>query len=231
MPPEPSSPAPLPPDIPALSGVPEDAERTSLAIVPRLACCVALNMLGIIAMHHTGMPLFLDMVGVALAAIAFGPWWGVAVALATHGAALVFYPPTSLLFTGVSVTGALVWGYGWRVLHAANSPVRQILLHIACGIACSAVATPVLVIHFEGFAGHSVGLLGGALFSADGQSWITYAGRNLTASIPDKLLSGLIATALVPVVLAGSRSLSPPEARATELPRAIGDQMRANMRQ
>lgn len=171
------------------------------ALLVRLLLCVGINMLGILAMRITGLPLYLDTVGIGIAAIALGPWWGVAVALATHAAALSVYPLSSLLFTGVSLVSALVWGFGWRALRAADAPARQVVLHLAVGVLCSVAATPVLWLHFHGFAGHPAARLDGALVRTGQPEWFSILLRNLTASLPDKLLSGLIAVAVAPVLM------------------------------
>src|SRR5690554_7436917 len=58
------------------------------------------------------LPLYLDMVGTALAAFAFGPWAGAAVGVATNLTGNLMHGDFSGWgFAFVQIAGAVVWGY------------------------------------------------------------------------------------------------------------------------
>lgn len=58
------------------------------------------------------MPLYLDMIGTAFAAFAFGPWVGAAVGIGTNTVGNLMHGDfTGWWFSLVHITGALIWGY------------------------------------------------------------------------------------------------------------------------
>lgn len=183
--------------LPTASPAPARLPRILLVILG----CVALDVLGILVARVTGLPLYLDMVGVGAAAMVLGPWWGVAAAVGTHVAALAINPVSSLLMLPVSITGALVWGYGVRWFRTRASVRRQAGLHLLVGVACSLVATPILAMYFHGFAGLPTGLLHNVLVQPWQPVLISTFIANLSTSVPDKLISGLLIGALTPTML------------------------------
>src|SRR5690606_28147164 len=72
--------------------------------------CVAVNLLGREFVDLLNLPVYLDMVGTALAAIVLGPWRGAAVGATTNLAGLFISGIASAPFAVVNVVGALVWG-------------------------------------------------------------------------------------------------------------------------
>lgn len=161
--------------------------------------CFALNNLGGQFVADLGVPLYLDMVGTAIAAIALGPWHGVAAGLANNvlGSFLEGNMP-SLWFALVNVVGALIWGYGVRAWRLGRNPVRFFLLNIVVAFACSIVAVPVLVLVFGGSTGHTGQDAIAPTFVALGAGlWGAVFSTNILISILDKLISGYVALVVV----------------------------------
>lgn len=157
--------------------------------------CFALNNLGGQFVADLGVPLYLDMVGTAIAAVALGPWHGVAAGLANNvlGSLLEGSMP-SLWFALVNVVGALIWGYGVRVWRLGRDPLRFFLLNIVVAFACSIVAVPVLVLVFGGSTGHTGQDAIVPTFVALGAGlWGAVFSTNILISILDKLISGYVA--------------------------------------
>lgn len=149
------------------------------------------------------LPVYFDMIGTAIAAIALGPWYGVLVAIINHVAyALILWEWIGLPFVLVNITGALVWGYGVRSWRMGATPLRYFLLSLIAAISCTIVATPIIMIVFGGFSinvgaqdlAANLEALGqgifGAVFSA-----------NILTSMVDKLISAFVALAVLPLVI------------------------------
>lgn len=103
---------------------------------------------------------------------------------------------------GIAVAAlALVWGYVWRHLRQRGALTPPIGLHLLVGLCCSVVATPILWLRFHGFGGHAAGQLQNIFNGRIEPEWVTVFLTNLSTSMPDKLLSGVIAVAVIPVAL------------------------------
>ena len=103
---------------------------------------------------------------------------------------------------GIAVAAlALVWGYVWRHLRQRGALTPPIGLHLLVGLCCSVVATPILWLRFHGFGGHTAGQLQNIFNGRIEPEWVTVFLTNLSTSMPDKLLSGVIAVAVIPVAL------------------------------
>ncbi|MBM7500557.1 energy-coupling factor transport system substrate-specific component [Brachybacterium muris] len=103
---------------------------------------------------------------------------------------------------GIAVAAlALVWGYVWRHLRQRGALTPPIGLHLLVGLCCSVVATPMLWLRFHGFGGHTAGQLQNIFNGRIEPEWVTVFLTNLSTSMPDKLLSGVIAVAVIPVAL------------------------------
>lgn len=200
-----SSPEPPPERTPS-SSVPARPRRALL-----LAGCVVLNLLGILVIRVTGLPLYFDTIGISFAAMAFGPWMGVLVAVLTHLLSFLLIPHSSLWFLAVSVACALVWGYGWRLMRGWGAQSPPITLHLAVGVVSSLVATPILWFRFHGFGEHAAGQLQNVFAERIPLEWLTLFLTNLSTSLPDKVLSGLVAAALIPVLLRTAKDLGSPD--------------------
>lgn len=90
-----------------------------------LVFALGLNFLGRFLVDSLGLPIYLDMVGTATAAVILGPWWGVTVGLLTNVGGAAQAGLLSLLFAPVNVVGALLWGYGVRRFGFGSSIPRS----------------------------------------------------------------------------------------------------------
>ena len=162
--------------------VPPQALRRALIAV-LLVACLGLNLFGTTLVLRLEIPLFLDTIGTALAAFALGPWYGVAVGVATGLFGMVSSTPETVVFSAVSVVAALLWGYGLR--RYARTPLRFLALAVTVAVACSVVAAPL-----------NLALYGGASTNAS------------SAFLPVTTSLGLIASVFT-VNLAAARWLAP----------------------
>ncbi|WP_271404684.1 ECF transporter S component [Kocuria palustris] len=184
-------------------------------VVPIMLVCLAVNLLGYAAVGRLPLPLYLDMVGTAMAALMLGPWRAVVVAVLTHALGMFVGPETSLALMPVNITGALVWGYGAHRWGMTRTPARFLALSLASALACTVVALPLLQIFFDAHTGHTTDGLA-ADFEARGLPPLGAAlTGNLFTSVADKLISGVIALAAVSL-LPAARPEQPPTAETTQ---------------
>lgn len=179
---------------------------SALKLTLLLFCLVVLNH----ACHWSlaaslDLPIYLDMVGTAVAAIAFGPWYGVAVAIGT-GLTGPIFEDGILAFTLVNIAGALVWGYGVHRFNLGRSILSFFFLNLLVATTCSLVATPILVV-LRGGAYGTVGRIADALQEAGAPFMVATFTSNISTSMLDKLLTGFIALAIF-AALHGKMKLS-----------------------
>ena len=169
------------------TSVPARARRLMLVLA-----CIGLNVLGFAIVATLGLPLYFDMAGTAMAAIALGPWAGVAVGLATNAIGLGITDSSSIAFALVNVVGALVWGYGARRLRLCRTFPRYLLLNVLVALSCSVVATTLLVLLFNGGTGHASETTTRNLAAMGNPLSVAVLGSNVVHSLADKLLTGFI---------------------------------------
>ncbi|HJQ05949.1 MAG TPA: hypothetical protein VJ872_10915 [Nocardioides sp.] len=191
---------------------PEPVEPTATgpslaATVVVLLGCLGLNLLGRAVVDWLHLPIYLDMAGTAVAALALGPWLGALVGGTTNAAGALISGWDSFPFAVVNIAGALVWGYGARRL--GRDLPRFFLLNLLVALACSLIAVPILVFVFGGSVGSGQDTitqtfldLGNGLLAAVGFS-------NLLTSGADKMISGFIALVVVTSLPAAFRRLFP----------------------
>lgn len=159
---------------------------------------VAMNLLGRVVVNVLHLPIYLDMLGTAFAAIALGPWWGAGVGLATNAVGISASGWASLAFAPVNVLGALIWGYGIRRLREERPLVPQFLmLCLVAATACSVVATPILVFVFDGSVDHGTDDITVRLLEHHLALLASVFAANLLSSAADKIISGFVALAAV----------------------------------
>jgi len=150
------------------------------------------------------LPLFLDMVGTAVAAFTLGPWAAVAVGVTSNVINSAFDPQSFGFglwswFALVQVTGALLWGYGYR--WAKNRIGRLAYLTILVSVASSLVAFTIIEIAFGGQLSHASGnLFLTALQNAGVQTPALLFQVNLVLSLIDKTISTVIALIIADAV-------------------------------
>lgn len=154
---------------------------------------IFINVFAHVPVDPLGLPIYLDMIGTAIAAIMLGPWIGVAVGLSSSlltSTVIMDWPGMS--FALFNVAGALIWGFGfhhWRM----RTPLKFLLLNIMVGLGCTLVAVPVLVFVFGGSSGTSQDTLIPVAELLGKQLWAAVFSSNLLTSVADKLISGVVA--------------------------------------
>jgi len=166
-------------------------------LVTVIPVTVALNIVGGIIASALRLPVYLDMIGTAVAAIVLGPWWGALVGLLTNSGSALISGPTSLPFALVNIVGALIWGYGVRSWGLGKSIPKFFLLNIIVAIACTLVAAPIIVLVFGGATGAGADALT-ATFLAIGQGVVgSVLSSNILTSLADKIIGGFVALAII----------------------------------
>lgn len=198
----PAQPAAMPEAAPSAPR-PVPAEATASAKGRKLIlllACIGLNVLGFTLVAGLGLPLYFDMVGTAIAAIALGPWAGVAVGLSTNAIGLGITDSSSIAFALVNIVGALVWGYGARRLRLCQTFPRYLLLNVLVALSCSVVATTLLVLLFNGGTGHASETTVRNLAEMGSPLSVAVLGSNVVHSLADKLLTGFVVLAALGAV-------------------------------
>lgn len=170
--------------------------------------CLAFNLGGRFLVDAWGLPLHLDMLGTATAAILLGPWWGAGVGLGTNLVGVASSGLVSLPFAVVNVAGALVWGYGVRRWGLGRSLPRFLGLNLLVAATCTALAVPLLLL-LDGVVQHGSAVLVANLRAMSGSLTVGLVGVNLLVSVVDKLISGFLALVAVAATPAAVRAEAP----------------------
>lgn len=205
--PEPEAP-PAPPEPPATPPAPPTARAALLLCLG----CVAINLLGRLMVNVLELPLYLDMVGTAVAAIILGPWWGAGVGVSTNFLGVGFTGYDSIPFAVVNVAGALVWGYGVRRFKMGSTIPRFFGLSAISALCCSLLAVPI-ILALNGETGNGADDVRLIIQDVVHSLWLAVASSNIITSLADKTISGavaLLAVDLLPWTLVASmRPLMP----------------------
>lgn len=164
-----------------------------------LLLCVCVDVAGNALVRGLGLPVYLDMVGTAIAAIALGPWYGALVAIATASAGML-YLDNDVLFALVGIGGALIWGFGVRRFRMGDTFMRFLGLGIIVAVVCSLIATPILVLRHGGSFGAGQTTMTASLLATGVPLLGAVFTVNIITSLIDKLLTSYIALALLPLV-------------------------------
>ena len=194
--------SPPPASVPAAPVVVRAASRTILLL---LAVCVAFNLAGRVVVDFLHLPIYLDMSGTAVAAIALGPWFGALVGLVTNLAGVLTSGWDSAPFALVNVAGALVWGYGVRRFGMGRTLLRFLLLNVAVAAACTLVAVPILVGLYDGTVGQGQDAITDTFLRLTDQLVVSVGFSNSVTSLGDKLISGFLALVAVTALPANLR--------------------------
>ena len=162
-----------------------------------MALSILINLFGHYIVAAFRLPLFFDMIGTAITAIAIGPWAGVIVAVASNTGGVWLSGPPPLFFSLFNITGALVWGYGARRFRMASTIPRFFLLNVIVAVCCSAVAVPIILLMFHGGTGHAAENVVWTLQMLGQPQSLAVLSSNLVASVTDKLICGFVALAAI----------------------------------
>lgn len=176
--------------VPEPEVVPEPTVRQSLVL---MLICLGVNMVGREFVDYFNFPIYLDMVGTAIAAIALGPWRGATVGLSTNVLGIIGSGWVSLPFALVNIVGALMWGYGVRRWRMGRTLVRFFLLNVLTAIACSLVAVPIIVSFLEPSLRVGDDVITQLVRESVDTFLVAVSFANILTSTADKLLSGFVA--------------------------------------
>lgn len=203
------TPQPAPPPLAPLPTTPATpSPRVRMMLVAFASAVIVLgatvNLLGSSLAVALSLPLYLDMIGTAIVAIAVGPWYGVAVAVLTHGGhALAIGQTDGIPFMLVNITGALIWGYGVRKFQLGSTPLRFFTLTLLTAFGCTLVATPVIVLVYGGTSTNAgAESIAGYLALFENHTAAAVFSANILTSTIDKLIAGFIALVIAPLLMA-----------------------------
>ncbi|WP_298038563.1 hypothetical protein [uncultured Microbacterium sp.] len=162
-----------------------------------MTAAIMINVIGAGAVTFLSLPLYLDMIGTAWAAIALGPWYGAIVGVFSTAASVGVNSHDAIPFVLVNVAGALVWGYGARSFGMARSLRRYLSLNVIVAIVCSLVALPLILLLFSGMTGHEADSVTDALRAIGAPLPLAVFVSDLLTSLTDKLFSGFLALGLL----------------------------------
>ncbi|WP_167050703.1 hypothetical protein [Salinibacterium sp. ZJ77] len=192
----------IPPSAPddAASPAPEGGAQAPAALFAVVLCIAAVGINHALNFTATaaGLPIYLDMVGTAFAAFAFGPAAGIGVGVATNLIGnLMNGDMTGAWFAIVQIVGAVIWGVGFRRWFGRSWP-RFALLNAVAALACTLTAVPIILFAFGGASSlEGVDLIGQQMLQLGLGFADAVVSANLLTSIVDKMLSGCAALGAV----------------------------------
>lgn len=195
----PAAPAPSQTEAAGLAEVAPVAHPGVRAILLLCLGCLLVNLVGRTLIDFVQLPLYLDMIGTAVAAVVAGPWWGAGVGLATNLLGVPVSGWDSAPFALVNVAGALVWGYGVRRWRMGATIPRYAALNCIAAVTCSLIAVPI-IIALDGVTGHGADDVTATILEAVGMLWLAVASSNILTSLADKVLCGFVALLAVDVL-------------------------------
>jgi len=196
---EAGDPPPPAPPAPPLPADPPPSVTAKAGLLVALGC-VAVNMVGrVLVVVIPEIPLYLDMVGTAVAAVILGPWWGAGVGLSTNLLGVGVSGLDSIPFALVNVAGALVWGYGVRRWRMGRTLPRFFALNCVVALVCTSLAVPI-IIALGGETGNGADDVIAAIQETVESLWLAVASANILTSLADKTISGFVALLAVDVL-------------------------------
>ncbi|WP_110239686.1 hypothetical protein [Nocardioides gilvus] len=185
--------------------VPVPVEPASVrSVLGLLVGGVMLNLLGRELVDVLHLPLYLDMAGTAIAAMALGPWRGAAVGATTNALGVLGSGWVSLPFAIVNVVGALAWGYGVRRWGLGRTLPRFLGLNVLVALLCSLIAVPILLALGDA-VDHGLGDITDNLGEFTDRVGVALGLANVMSSVGDKVLSGFVALVVISVLPAALR--------------------------
>ena len=192
--PDPVSLAPSPTPKRKGGTTPTIATTIVIAIIP---ACAVLNILG--GYIHTAfhLPVYIDAIGTAVAAILLGPWRGALTGVITNLVLALIAGPTYLAFLIVNVVAGLVWGYGVHSWKLGRTLPRFFLLNIIVSLVTTVVSAPITILVFGGATGSGQDTVT-AVFIATGQALlVSVLSSSLLTGLADKIIAGFVALAII----------------------------------
>ena len=166
---------------------------TAWVLIP---VAIGINLIGRFFTQTLNLPLFLDTIGTTMAAFLAGPWVAAVAGVLTNLVIGLTLEATSIPFGIVNAAIGIVAGV--MAAHGFLRSTGKIILTMLCLTAITIItATPIVVLVFEGVSGSGVDAVTG-FFVASGQGMVeSVIGQQLVTSPLDKVLTVLLAFALI----------------------------------
>ncbi len=157
---------------------------------------IGINLIGRFFTQVLNLPLFLDTIGTTAAAFLAGPWVAAVAGVLTNLVIGVTMEATSIPFGIVNAAIGIVAGY-MAAAGFLRSTGKVIALILALTVTTVVTATPIVVLVFGGVSGSGVDAVT-AFFVASGQGIVeSVIGQQLLTTPGDKILTVLLAFALI----------------------------------
>ena len=166
---------------------------TAWVLIP---VAIGINLIGRFFTQTLNLPLFLDTIGTTMAAFLAGPWVAAVAGVLTNLVIGLTLEATSIPFGIVNAAIGIVAG----VLAARGflkSTGKVIVMMLALTAITIITAMPLVVLVFEGVSGSGVDAVTG-FFAASGRNMVeSVLGQQLLTTPGDKVLTVLLAFALI----------------------------------
>ncbi|MDP4109431.1 MAG: hypothetical protein Q8878_05305 [Bacillota bacterium] len=182
------------------------------ALIPT---AVAINFAGVAIRQYLGVPLFLDSGGTFLATFIGGPWIGFLVAVLQAVATALLINPTLILTFLATGVYAIMIGYAAKY-SITRSWLGLILTLIVTIPIASVVSSYVYTYAFGGFTGTSYDILAAVLVKASGELFTGIFLKDLITGFLDKIVIVAIVMAILRVLPAQFRYLTPLKAESDD---------------
>jgi len=181
------------------------ARKIAIIMLAGIVLNIVPHQIGL-ALFGENFPLFLDMIGTAVVALALGPWWGVILAIITLVPWSLSVEPSLVSavwgFAPVTIAGALIWGYGVRRFALGRSLPRFILLNLIVAVVCSLIAFGTIALVFDSHTLHPlIQLKVDAAVASGVPELAAILTANMFTSMIDKMMVGIVALLVAGTVL------------------------------
>ncbi len=166
---------------------------TAWVLIP---VAIGINLIGRFFTQTLNLPLFLDTIGTTMAAFLAGPWVAAVAGVLTNLVIGLTLEATSIPFGIVNAAIGIVAGV--MAAHGFLRSTGKIILMMLCLTAITIItAMPLVVLVFEGVSGSGVDAVTG-FFAASGRNMVeSVLGQQLLTTPGDKVLTVLLAFALI----------------------------------
>ena len=166
---------------------------TAWVLIP---VAIGINLIGRFFTQTLNLPLFLDTIGTTMAAFLAGPWVAAVAGVLTNLVIGLTLEATSIPFGIVNAAIGIVAGF-MAAYGFLRSPGKIILTMLALTAITIITAMPLVVLVFEGVSGSGVDAVTG-FFAASGRNMVeSVLGQQLLTTPGDKVLTVLLAFALI----------------------------------
>lgn len=166
---------------------------TAWVLIP---VAIGINLIGRFFTQTLNLPLFLDTIGTTMAAFLAGPWVAAVAGVLTNLVIGLTLEATSIPFgivnAAIGIVAGVMAAYGFL-----RSTGKIILTMLALTAITIITAMPLVVLVFEGVSGSGVDAVTG-FFAASGRNMVeSVLGQQLLTTPGDKVLTVLLAFALI----------------------------------